>query len=197
MNKIFFIAFISISLTANALPCPDDNHPHAIDLGLPSGTKWSCCNLDAEKPEEPGNFYLWGETKPNGRVTSYTKFRDIGENISGTQYDAAHVRWGGDWVLPTTEQIKELARHTTVNRVSYNDVVCYRLRSKVNDNYIFLPEFGHFYKNGYLEGYSMFWSSNLSDMYDNHAFALAQEHNAIGCHSESRLSTFFIRPVCK
>ena len=23
------------------LSCPDDNHPHAIDLGLPSGTKWA------------------------------------------------------------------------------------------------------------------------------------------------------------
>ena len=23
------------------LTCPDDNHPHMIDLGLPSGTKWA------------------------------------------------------------------------------------------------------------------------------------------------------------
>ena len=29
------------------LSCPDDNHPHAIDLGLPSGTKWACCNVGA------------------------------------------------------------------------------------------------------------------------------------------------------
>lgn len=21
--------------------CPDDKHPHAIDMGLPSGTKWA------------------------------------------------------------------------------------------------------------------------------------------------------------
>lgn len=44
------------------LTCPDDNHPHAIDFGLPSGTKWSCCNLGAKKPEEYGDFYAWGET---------------------------------------------------------------------------------------------------------------------------------------
>ena len=31
--------------------CPDDNHPHAIDLGLPSGTKWACC--------------MWGPLRPN------------------------------------------------------------------------------------------------------------------------------------
>ena len=30
--------------------CPDSNHPHMIDLGLSSGTKWSCCNIDATNP---------------------------------------------------------------------------------------------------------------------------------------------------
>ena len=38
------------------LSCPDDNHPHAIDLGLPSGTKWACCNVGADKPEEYGHI---------------------------------------------------------------------------------------------------------------------------------------------
>ena len=33
------------------LTCPDNNHPHMIDLGLPSGTKWACCNVDTEYPE--------------------------------------------------------------------------------------------------------------------------------------------------
>lgn len=41
----------------NNSPCIDDNHPHMIDLGLPSGTKWSCCNLGASKPEEYGAYY--------------------------------------------------------------------------------------------------------------------------------------------
>lgn len=44
------------------LTCPDDNHPHLIDLGLPSGTKWACCNVGATKPEEDGGYYAWGET---------------------------------------------------------------------------------------------------------------------------------------
>ena len=34
--------------------CPDDHHPHLIDLGLPSGTKWACCNVGASKPKECG-----------------------------------------------------------------------------------------------------------------------------------------------
>lgn len=37
--------------------CPDGNHPHVIDLGLPSGTKWLCCNVGASKPEEYGTYH--------------------------------------------------------------------------------------------------------------------------------------------
>ena len=32
------------------ITCPDDHHPHLIDLGLPSGTKWACCNIGATTP---------------------------------------------------------------------------------------------------------------------------------------------------
>ena len=39
------------------LTCPDDHHPHWIDLGLPSGTKWRCCNEGASKPEDYGGYY--------------------------------------------------------------------------------------------------------------------------------------------
>ncbi|MBR2192647.1 MAG: hypothetical protein IJ910_04970 [Bacteroidaceae bacterium] len=42
--------------------CPDDHHPHLIDLGLPSGTRWACCNVGADAPESYGGFYAWGET---------------------------------------------------------------------------------------------------------------------------------------
>lgn len=44
--------------------CPDNNHPHMIDLGLPSGTLWACCNIGAEKPEEAGGYFAWGDTCP-------------------------------------------------------------------------------------------------------------------------------------
>lgn len=36
--------------------CPDGNHPHWVDLGLPSGTKWCCCNVGASSPEEYGSY---------------------------------------------------------------------------------------------------------------------------------------------
>ena len=43
------------------ITCPDGNHPHAIDLGLPSGTLWQCCNEGASTPEEYGGYYLFGQ----------------------------------------------------------------------------------------------------------------------------------------
>lgn len=39
------------------LTCPDNHHPHLIDLGLPSGTKWACCNVGATAPEDYGGYY--------------------------------------------------------------------------------------------------------------------------------------------
>lgn len=35
-----------------------------VDLGLPSGLKWSSVNLGATKPWRPGDFYAWGAVVP-------------------------------------------------------------------------------------------------------------------------------------
>lgn len=39
-----------------------DGHAY-VDLGLPSGTLWATCNIGANRPEEFGKYYAWGETK--------------------------------------------------------------------------------------------------------------------------------------
>ena len=43
------------------LTCPNDHHPHWIDLGI--GTQWRCCNLGASKPEQYGGYYTFGEAQ--------------------------------------------------------------------------------------------------------------------------------------
>ena len=121
--------------------CPNDHHPHLIDLGLPSGKKWSCCNVGASSPTDIGNTYSWGETKPklwhtienyqyyNGPIPQwvngeYINFMTpeylngwvhLSNNISGTQYDAATINWGEEWQMPTKEDIIELNSHTGIN----------------------------------------------------------------------------------
>ena len=57
------------------LSCEDEYHPHLIDLGLPSGTIWYCCNIDGyENFDEPsvedyGGYYAWGEVEPKSSYT--------------------------------------------------------------------------------------------------------------------------------
>lgn len=40
--------------------CPDENHPHKIDMDLKSGTHWYCCNAGAKTPTDRGDFYEIG-----------------------------------------------------------------------------------------------------------------------------------------
>lgn len=42
-------------------PVPTDTH-EAIDLGLPSGTKWAATNIGAATASEIGLYFAWGET---------------------------------------------------------------------------------------------------------------------------------------
>ena len=157
--------------------CPDENHPHMIDLGLPSGTKWACCNLGASKPEEFGGYYSWGETQTKSHYSweNYTHYYynnrgeqtvDIGHDIAGTIYDAATVNWGTPWRMPTLEQYTELYKKcnstwTTINGVNG------RKYTSPNGNVIFLPasSYGNFRpedppgSDSGRAGY--YWSSNF------------------------------------
>ena len=50
-----------------------------IDLGLPSGTKWACCNAGASKPEDYGGYYEWGQW---GQIADAPSFDQIKELIN-------------------------------------------------------------------------------------------------------------------
>ena len=144
----------------------------AIDLGLPSGTKWASCNVGATKPEEYGGYYAWGETEEKGYYDMYTymyyegsydeegQWVDIGSDISGTEYDVAHVKWGGNWCMPTFDDIKELRENCTYEWTTLNGEEGGKFTSNINGNSIFLPAAG-FRMDGDLEylvcGY--YWSS--------------------------------------
>ena len=60
---------------SSASSCPNNRHPHLIDLGLPSGTKWACCNVGADKPEAYGGYYAWGEAEEKG------EYREVLDNF--------------------------------------------------------------------------------------------------------------------
>ena len=129
------------------LNCPDDHHPHLIDLGLPSGTLWACCNVGASIPEGYGGYYAWGETEEKSEYSKdnyvffeqgLQAFRDLGHNILGTEHDVAHVRWGGQWQMPSREQFLELDHNCSSEWTNVNGVNGRKFLGK-NSGSIFLP----------------------------------------------------------
>lgn len=161
------------------LPCPDNNHPHQIDLGLPSGTKWACCNVGASTPEGYGGHYAWGETKEKKVYDwntyihwdgSKKTFHNLGRDIAGTKYDVAHVKWGGGWHMPTLAQIKELLDNTTSEWTSEKGVAGRKFTGS-NGGTIFLPAAGKRWGSGLgSAGYSGdYWSSTLNEGNENYA----------------------------
>lgn len=61
--------------------CPDENHPHWIDLGLPSGTQWRCCNIGASSPEQYGSYMSQTQASSSPSLTQ------IEELLSNTSYE--------------------------------------------------------------------------------------------------------------
>lgn len=61
-----------------------------IDLGLPSGTKWACCNVGSSEPEGNGGYYSWGETEEKSiyNQVTYLYCSGIDEDRNGYyEYD--------------------------------------------------------------------------------------------------------------
>ena len=147
--------------------CPDDNHPHAIDMG--EAGVWACCNVGASQPTDYGNYYAWGETKTKSiySMDNYAyKDANLGFDISGTQYDAAQANWGGRWRMPTLDRCKLLLNcpneRTTINGVNG------RLFTAPNGNRLFLPAAGCRY-SGDLGGAGSYGLYRLSTPDPSHS----------------------------
>lgn len=176
--------------------CPDDNHPHAIDLGLPSGTKWSCCNVGASKPEDLGGRYAWGETSEKESYTwenyiffdgyyrsDRPRFNLPMDKIAGTSYDAAHVLMGKKWQMPAVEQVDELITQCEEKYIQYNGVDgCLFIGQ--NNNSIFLPYTG-FDLYGRPDG-SYMLSESYEYLYINKFAYIKDLFNGVACGSHIR-----------
>ena len=67
--KLFFLLLSFVAGLASLSSCKDDepDNPDThewVDLGLPSGTLWATCNIGANAPEDYGDYFAGGETKP-------------------------------------------------------------------------------------------------------------------------------------
>ena len=160
--------------------------PEIVDLGL--SVKWASFNLGAQKPEDDGNYYAWGEVETksefswlnykwcNGSGQSLIKYcnnASYGFNgytdrktVLEPEDDIAHVDLGGNWRIPTKGEFEELLNHCSKTRVSYNGKTGYKFTSKVagfTDKSIFLPMVG--YKGTSVRGYSIHGHYRSSSLY--------------------------------
>ncbi len=130
-------------------------HEYA-DLGLPSGTFWATCNLDASSPGESGSYYSWGDSRTcdsPSRWSNY-KFSDGGTENEINKYtyparengdwmrtllsadDAANCKWGGGWRMPTKRDFEEIDEFcywvwtNNYNNIGAKGYIVYKAKAK-------------------------------------------------------------------
>lgn len=123
------------------------------------GPYWATTNIGAEKPEDYGYYFWWGDTvgykrendkwvasdgsNPNFSFTesntptygkSVTILQSEGwitaDGVLAPEYDAAKKHWGGDWRMPTKQEFSELNSKCDWVWTSTNGVTGYVVRGK-------------------------------------------------------------------
>lgn len=163
-----------------------------MDLGLPSGVKWSKYTIDSYSECE----YRWGEVKAyycsryetyplNHRDYKYRRnngeYINIGTNISKTEYDVAYKRWQGDWRMPTYQDVQELIKFCKVDRVEDGKYVLVG----PNGAYILLD-------------YGPYWTASINgNGTSEKAWSFKISTEGIKLESSKRYYTVYILPVCE
>ena len=230
MKKIFMMAALTLfpifavaqgqgahrSSNTDTGSCPDSNHPHMIDLGLPSGTKWACCNVGSSKPEDYGKMFAWGETSAkdtydestyrwyNGSSSAMVKYNN--DSSRGTvdnktrldmDDDAARANWQGSWRMPTIAELEELKANCTYTWTTVNGIKGGKFTSRSNGRSIFLPAAGWRYgvtrrsrgENGNC------WSSSLDESNPVSARYFSFSPDGADTDSDDRYDGMSVRPV--
>ena len=135
-----------------------------VDLGLTSGTLWATMNVGATRETDFGDYFQWGDTVDkrnadcswasykycNGSEKSLTKYctkisyGTVDNKITlDLEDDAARVKMGGDWRMPSIALMEELMEETTNEWTQMNSVNGYKFTSKADPSkYIFIPASG-------------------------------------------------------
>lgn len=79
----------------------------AVDLGL--SVKWASWNVGGSKIEDYGGLYGMGDETGEKTSMDFSDYYYGESSLCGTEYDLAHIRWGGQWRLPTRSELDELA----------------------------------------------------------------------------------------
>ncbi len=224
MKKIIlsFVGLLFTYVSNSTAQCPNDKHPHAIDLGL--SVKWACCDVfwgEREEALKTPQRYMWGD------VVERYEYYDLSKTPSTSDYPYINKRAYDSlsWTEQSDDDIvdklytfigKDISgtkydvahvqwggkwRMPTLEQFEELEKNC-KIRGKQiigpNGNYIELvfttdsPRYNHYY-----------WTSTLSKERPSRAYAAyltRSEFNASDCYLmiyDDKLHGFnYIRPVC-
>ncbi len=186
-----------------------------VDLGL--SVKWATCNVGATTPEEYGDYFAWGEIEPEptkynwstykyyeGQSGVFTKYRiNTNEIVLEPLDDAATMNWGGNWRMPTKNEIEELRTNCTWTWTTQNGVKGYKVTSKISgytNCCIFMPAAG--YMNGVNGGslfnagsYGRYWSSSLGTSASTYSRLIEFQSDGKSITNIERYYGLSVRPV--
>ena len=165
------------------------------------GPYWADRNIGADAPWEYGLYFWWGDTtghRPGYNISSgnsaiYTNGKSVSElqsagwvtssGVLAPSHDAAHVKWGGAWRMPTKQEFDGLNNNCDWTWTTQNGVNGYAVRGRgaYASNSIFLPAAGRCYGtslynsgssgyylssvpySGYYNAYGLFFNSGSHD----------------------------------
>ncbi len=209
-----------------------------VDLGL--SVKWATCNVSAITPVYNGDSFGWGEItkyktlfteklykwyQPSGSndISEMTKYvsGEKGDDVDNRTVlelidDAANVHWGGNWRIPTKEELEELINNCTWTWTTQKAVYDtregqkvftnngYKVTSNINGNSIFLPASG-IDCDGKIYGiheYIAIWANSKPIKYglysseeNSYAYCLITNEDSIRITGINRYYGIAVRPV--
>ena len=224
MKKHFVLLSVMLFLQAASVSVFAQDKPkyEYVDLGL--SVKWATCNVGADKPEDYGDYYAWGETEPkdfyfwstykycDASYKTLTKYTDSAcgkdgfsddKSVLDPEDDVAHVKWGGNWRIPTKDELEELRTKCTWTSTTLNGVKGYSVTSNVDgytDRSIFLPATGMRIRQWTLntDTIGRFWGNSI-EIEDDSDEAVYLDFNfsrGPGRFSIVRCFGQCVRPVC-
>lgn len=218
------VADVEVTSSVRSFTTLDYQTPGLVDLGLPSGLKWASFNIGAAAPEEYGDYYQWagiqdvtstsiyldhrpyhtgsdvnfGWTKyiPSDKSSYWLDFgRPDNKTVLDPEDDAAHVKLGGKWRMPTASEFEELVNNCTTEWTTLNGVNGRKFTSKKNGNSIFLPATGNRNLNQIFGSGGYYWSSSLTTDSPCSACALDFESDSVCMSDHDRICGHPVRPV--
>lgn len=195
------------------------------------GPYWATMNIGAEKPEDYGYYFWWGDwvgykrendkwVASNGLNSSFsftesntptygkskTTLKSGGwitaDGVLAPEHDAAHIHWGGDWRMPTQQEMDDLNNNCDWTWTAQNGVKGYVVRGRGDyaSRSIFLPCAGCGYGTSLSAAGSCgyFWSSvpiSGSSYYDGRAWRLYFDSGRHFTDNYYRDGGYSVRPL--